>query len=251
MKSIGVRELRQRASEYLRHVEAGRTLEITARGRPVALLVPVRGTRHIERLIHRVAAHYREADGSPESSMPGRRARNGTASQACGARDGGFHGRARRVFQWLSWTWCGNRICSRAGTRSPWTRDFSGVQQTQLDPGSWVEVYPGWLAGANALFGRLADAVPWQTHYRWLFRQRFLEPRLTAEYRRLTDVPHPALVTAAEALSHTMASATTTSGSTSTAAGPTARAGTATASRVSAPGASCRCSRWGRPAVFC
>lgn len=53
MKSIGVRELRQRASEYLRHVEAGRTLEITARGRPVALLVPVRGTRHIERLIQR------------------------------------------------------------------------------------------------------------------------------------------------------------------------------------------------------
>ena len=79
--------------------------------------------------------------------------------------------------------------------------DFSGVQRTQLDPGSWVEVHPGWLAGANALFGRLADAVPWQTHYRWLFRQRFLEPRLTAEYRRLTDVPHPALVTAAEALS--------------------------------------------------
>jgi len=42
MKSIGVRELRQRASEYLREVEQGRTLEVTARGRPVARLVPVR-----------------------------------------------------------------------------------------------------------------------------------------------------------------------------------------------------------------
>ena len=41
MKSIGVRELRQRASEYLREVEQGRTLEVTARGRPVARLVPV------------------------------------------------------------------------------------------------------------------------------------------------------------------------------------------------------------------
>jgi prevent-host-death family protein len=41
MKSIGVRELRQRASEYLREVEAGETVEITSRGRPVALLVPV------------------------------------------------------------------------------------------------------------------------------------------------------------------------------------------------------------------
>ena len=40
MKSIGVRELRQRASHYLRQVEAGRSFSITARGRAVALLVP-------------------------------------------------------------------------------------------------------------------------------------------------------------------------------------------------------------------
>ncbi|MBI2206819.1 MAG: type II toxin-antitoxin system prevent-host-death family antitoxin [Candidatus Rokubacteria bacterium] len=53
MKSIGVRELRQRASEYLRQVEAGRAVEITARGRPVALLVPLRGTGRVERLIRR------------------------------------------------------------------------------------------------------------------------------------------------------------------------------------------------------
>ena len=53
MKSIGVRELRQRASEYLRQVEAGQTLEITARGRPVALLVPLRGAGHVERLVRR------------------------------------------------------------------------------------------------------------------------------------------------------------------------------------------------------
>ena len=53
MKSIGVRELRQRASEYLRQVEIGRSLEITARGRPVALLVPLRGTGHVERLVRR------------------------------------------------------------------------------------------------------------------------------------------------------------------------------------------------------
>ncbi|HVQ77295.1 MAG TPA: type II toxin-antitoxin system prevent-host-death family antitoxin [Candidatus Binatia bacterium] len=53
MKSIGVRELRQRASEYLRQVEAGRAVEITARGRPIALLVPLRGTGHVERLVRR------------------------------------------------------------------------------------------------------------------------------------------------------------------------------------------------------
>lgn len=41
MTSVGVRELRQRASELLRRVEAGETIEITDRGRPVALLSPI------------------------------------------------------------------------------------------------------------------------------------------------------------------------------------------------------------------
>jgi prevent-host-death family protein len=41
MRSIGIRELRQNASRYLRDVEAGETIEVTDRGRPVARLVPV------------------------------------------------------------------------------------------------------------------------------------------------------------------------------------------------------------------
>lgn len=40
MTRVGVRELRQRASELLRLVEQGDTVEITDRGRPVALLTP-------------------------------------------------------------------------------------------------------------------------------------------------------------------------------------------------------------------
>jgi prevent-host-death family protein len=41
MASVGVRELRQRASELLRRVEQGESIEITDRGRPVAVLGPV------------------------------------------------------------------------------------------------------------------------------------------------------------------------------------------------------------------
>jgi prevent-host-death family protein len=41
MTTVGVRELRQRASELLRLVERGETIEITDRGRPVALLGPI------------------------------------------------------------------------------------------------------------------------------------------------------------------------------------------------------------------
>ena len=40
MESIGVRELRQHASRYLARVATGETIEVTDRGRPVALLVP-------------------------------------------------------------------------------------------------------------------------------------------------------------------------------------------------------------------
>ncbi len=41
MITIGIRELRQRASEYLRRVQAGETVEVTDRGRPVARIVPI------------------------------------------------------------------------------------------------------------------------------------------------------------------------------------------------------------------
>lgn len=50
MTSVGVRELRQRASELLRLVEDGETVEITDRGRPVALLTPTPSGTPLERM---------------------------------------------------------------------------------------------------------------------------------------------------------------------------------------------------------
>jgi prevent-host-death family protein len=41
MSSVGVRELRQQASAVLRRVAAGETIQVTDRGRPVAMLVPL------------------------------------------------------------------------------------------------------------------------------------------------------------------------------------------------------------------
>ena len=41
MRRIGIRELRQNASEYVRAAEAGETIEVTDRGRPVARLAPL------------------------------------------------------------------------------------------------------------------------------------------------------------------------------------------------------------------
>ena len=41
MARIGIRELRQNASEYVRRAEKGETIEVTDRGRPVAQLSPL------------------------------------------------------------------------------------------------------------------------------------------------------------------------------------------------------------------
>jgi prevent-host-death family protein len=51
MKSVGIRELRQQASRFLREVERGETIEVTDRGRPVALLVPVPNDDRLDGLL--------------------------------------------------------------------------------------------------------------------------------------------------------------------------------------------------------
>ena len=64
MTSVGVRELRQRASELLRLVAAGETVEITDRGRPVALLAPIPHGTPLERL--RAAGELDPATEDPD-----------------------------------------------------------------------------------------------------------------------------------------------------------------------------------------
>jgi prevent-host-death family protein len=41
VESVGVRELRQNLSVYLRRIEQGESLRVTDHGRPVALLTPI------------------------------------------------------------------------------------------------------------------------------------------------------------------------------------------------------------------
>ena len=45
MATVGVRELRQNASEILREVEAGESATVTVAGRPVAQIVAIRADR--------------------------------------------------------------------------------------------------------------------------------------------------------------------------------------------------------------
>ena len=61
MASVGIRELRQRASELVRRVEGGESIEITDRGRPVAVLTPLPDDP-LERL--RATGDLQGADGN-------------------------------------------------------------------------------------------------------------------------------------------------------------------------------------------
>jgi prevent-host-death family protein len=60
MERIGIRELRQHASVWLKRVQRGDSFEVTDRGRPVALLVPVAEMDELDRLVA-------SADVSPPS----------------------------------------------------------------------------------------------------------------------------------------------------------------------------------------
>jgi prevent-host-death family protein len=48
---VGVRELRQNLSVYLRRVKQGESLDVTEHGRPVARLVPARAATHWEQMV--------------------------------------------------------------------------------------------------------------------------------------------------------------------------------------------------------
>jgi prevent-host-death family protein len=68
MTRVGIRELRQRASELLRLVERGETIEITDRGRPVALLGPLPDGSPLEQL--RKAGEIEPATGDIDDLPP-------------------------------------------------------------------------------------------------------------------------------------------------------------------------------------
>ncbi len=77
----------------------------------------------------------------------------------------------------------------------------AGLSRTSLTGGAWVDLRPGWLAGADALFEALARDVPWRAERRQMYDSLVDVPRLTRFYDADEPLPHPMLVTAREALS--------------------------------------------------
>ena len=76
-----------------------------------------------------------------------------------------------------------------------------GIRRTTLGLGAWIDVLPGWLTGADALFEELATEVPWRAERRQMYDQVVAVPRLLAYYGTDDTLPHPVLAEARDALS--------------------------------------------------
>ena len=74
------------------------------------------------------------------------------------------------------------------------------VRRTALAHGAWVDVRPGWLHGADALFDRLLTGVAWRAERRQMYDRVVDVPRLLCFYGEDEPLPDPALDAARQAL---------------------------------------------------
>ncbi len=73
-------------------------------------------------------------------------------------------------------------------------------ERTPLAGGAWVDFFPGWMAGADALFDVLRGTVPWRSERRTMYDRLVDVPRLLAFYGEGDPLPVPALEQARLAL---------------------------------------------------
>jgi alkylated DNA repair dioxygenase AlkB len=67
------------------------------------------------------------------------------------------------------------------------------VRRTTLARGAWIDLRRGWITGADALFGRLAGAVPWRAERRHMYDRVVEVPRLLCFYPEAEPLPDPVL----------------------------------------------------------
>jgi alkylated DNA repair dioxygenase AlkB len=91
-------------------------------------------------------------------------------------------------------------------TDSPGLAPLDGLQRTELAHEAWVDTLPGWLAGADELFGRLLRTVPWRAERRAMYDRVVDVPRLLCFYDEAAELPDPLLTQARQALDEHYAS---------------------------------------------
>jgi alkylated DNA repair dioxygenase AlkB len=74
------------------------------------------------------------------------------------------------------------------------------VRRTPLAHGAWVDLRPAWVAGADVLFQRLANDVPWYEERRRMYDRIVDVPRLLCFYDEDDALPDASLEAARRAL---------------------------------------------------
>ncbi|MGQ0841213.1 alpha-ketoglutarate-dependent dioxygenase AlkB [Actinokineospora sp.] len=77
---------------------------------------------------------------------------------------------------------------------------LAAARRTLLSAGAWIDVLPGWLPGADDLFARLVERVPWHAERRQMYDTVVAVPRLLSFYDDGDPLPDPLLVQARDAL---------------------------------------------------
>jgi alkylated DNA repair dioxygenase AlkB len=85
-------------------------------------------------------------------------------------------------------------------TGEPGPGPLDRLQRTELSRGAWIDVLPGWLAGADELFSRLLEVVPWRAERRRMYDRVVDVPRLLCFYAEGEQLPDPLLTEAKTAL---------------------------------------------------
>jgi alkylated DNA repair dioxygenase AlkB len=74
------------------------------------------------------------------------------------------------------------------------------VRRRVLSGGAWIDVLPGWIRGADALFDRLLETVPWRAEKRQMYDRVVDVPRLACFYSEGAPLPDPVLEESRQAL---------------------------------------------------
>ena len=85
-------------------------------------------------------------------------------------------------------------------TAMPALGSLANLRRTQLSAGAWIDVLPGWLAGADEIFTRLVKTVPWRSESREMYDRVVDVPRLVHTYGIDDALPESVLTQARDAL---------------------------------------------------
>jgi len=91
----------------------------------------------------------------------------------------------------------GSLLDAEGGPARP---DAAVVERRELTRGAWVDYAAGWLSGADELFLRLRETVPWRAEQREMYERTVDVPRLVCSYGAQDALPDPSLVAARDAL---------------------------------------------------